>query len=65
MFFAFGSMMGLVLEVSGTALGVWAYTTAAGLPATPEFGQLALGYATVLIFCYWLAGYDRLEEKAN
>lgn len=65
MFFAFGSIIGLVLEVSGTFLGVWAYTTAAGLPTTPEFGQLALGYATVLIFCYWLAGYDRLEEKAN
>ncbi len=65
MFFAFGSIMGLVLEVCGTTLGIWAYTNTAGLPATPEFGQLALGYATVLIFCYWLAGYDRLEEKAN
>lgn len=65
MFFAFSSIIGLVIEVCGTALGVWAYTNAAGLPATPEFGQLALGYATVLIFCYWLAGYDRLEEKAD
>ena len=63
MFFAFGSIIGLVIEVSGTALGMWAYNTATGLPAIPEFGQLALGYATVLIFCYWLAGYDRLEEK--
>jgi hypothetical protein len=62
-FFAFGSMMGLVIEVSGTSLGLWKYSASGGFLGIPEFGQLALGYATVLIFSYWIAGYDRLEEK--
>ncbi|MFA6330027.1 MAG: hypothetical protein WCX64_05095 [Candidatus Micrarchaeia archaeon] len=62
-FFAFGSLMGLLIEVSGTALSRWTYYSAQGLPTTPEFGQLALGYSVALLFCFWLAGYDRLEEK--
>jgi hypothetical protein len=63
-FFAFASIMGLVLEASGTALGRWTYLSGQGLPTTPEFGQLALGYAMALAFCFWISGYDRLEEKA-
>ncbi len=62
-FFAFGAIIGLVLEVAGTYLGVWKYTTASGALAIPEFGQLSIGYAMVLAFAAWAAGYDPLPEK--
>ena len=62
-FFAFGAIIGLVLEVAGTSLGVWRYTTASGALAIPEFGQLSIGYAMVLAFATWAAGYDSLTKK--
>ena len=35
----------------------------AGALAIPEFGQLSIGYAMVLAFATWAAGYDSLPKK--
>ena len=59
---AFATVFGLLNEVVGPLCNIWSFTDKVGLNHIPEFGQLSIGYAYVLIFCLWLAGYDKLKD---
>lgn len=59
---AFTTIFGIVNEVVGSYFNIWSFTDKAGIAHIPEFGQLSIGYAFVLIFCLWLAGYDPIEN---
>jgi hypothetical protein len=59
----FATVFGILNEVFGPLSGVWSFTDAHGISHIPEFGLLSIGYAYVLVFCMWLAGYDRFEKE--
>ena len=52
--FAFASLMGVLVEFTGTATGIWTYYSGASA-AAPPLGFSGMGYASLLAFIMWLS----------
>ena len=63
--YAFTALFGMIAEYSGTAAGVWAYFSPSDgkTPVSPDLAYLALGYALILAFCFWISGYENKTVK--
>jgi hypothetical protein len=57
-FFLAGGFLGVLIEFSGTNLGVWQYFDEAGVPIAAPLSMLGLAYASVVAFGLWLGGLD-------
>jgi hypothetical protein len=59
--YAFTTFFGVLAEYSGTATKTWTYysLSGTGLPVPVDLASLALSYAVVLMFCFWLSGYEK------
>lgn len=53
-FFGFASLMGVVIEFSGTQLGIWTYFDNIGFAVFPNLAHLGMAYAAAIAFVLWL-----------
>lgn len=60
---AFASFVGVFCEYAGTSFKVWTYLSDSGTGAAvqPDFAALALIYPAVLLFCFWISGYEKTQ----
>ena len=63
--YAFAALFAILAEYAGTFAGVWGYFNPAGTRAAvpPDLAGLAMAYAIVLAFCFWVSGYETLAKK--
>lgn len=59
----FASLMGMVIEFSGTSLGVWTYFDEAGKPIAVPLLTLSMAYAAVIAFCFWISERAKIAEE--
>ncbi|MBI2079406.1 hypothetical protein HYT84_01465 [Candidatus Micrarchaeota archaeon] len=57
-FYALASFMGILIEFSGTTVGIWTYFTETGSIMPPPLAYLGMAYASVIAFALWIS---RLE----
>jgi hypothetical protein len=57
-FFLASGFLGVLIEFSGTNLGIWQYFDEAGMPIAAPLSILGLAYASVVTFVLWLSGLD-------
>ena len=53
-FFGFASLMGVIIEFSGTELGIWNYLDNFGAVVFPNLAHLGMSYAAAIAFVLWL-----------
>lgn len=56
-FFLFTSFLGVIIEFSGTTVGIWKYFLN-GLPINPPLLALSMAYCSVIAFGIWLSRID-------
>ncbi len=61
-YFAFLSVLGILIEYCGTHLGAWTYYTREGLAYFPDYFGLGLAYMMAVLFCMWVVGMDKLKD---
>ena len=57
-FFGFTSILGIVIEFSGTSFGIWAYLSELGNVIPAPLAQLGMAYTSVVAFCLWISRVD-------
>jgi hypothetical protein len=62
-FFLSAGLLGAVIELLGTSMGIWQYFDASGNPIPAQLPNLALAYASVIAFALWLSGIDAGKDS--
>jgi hypothetical protein len=57
-FFLGSSLLGMIIEIFGTSLGIWQYFDPAGFAIPVPLLNLGLAYSSVIVFALWISRLD-------